>query len=78
MVAALAAVIAAEVLGDFLALARAALAEHNKDVAAVLACAALEDALKRFARENDWVVFTHDLDFGAILAHTRTAKPSVV
>ena len=48
----LAAVIAAEVLGDFLALARAALAEGNKDVAAVLACAALEDALKRFAREN--------------------------
>lgn len=48
----LAAAIAAEVLGDFLALAKAALAEGNKDVAAVLACAALEDALKRFAREN--------------------------
>ncbi len=41
--------ISGEVLGDFVALARQALAEGNKDVAAVLACAALEDALKRFA-----------------------------
>lgn len=48
----LAAAITGEVLGDFLALAKAALAEGNKDVAAVLACAALEDALKRFAHEN--------------------------
>src|SRR3954466_1853207 len=33
--------------------------------------------IMRFAREQDWVVFTHDLDFGALLAHTRTGKPSV-
>ncbi len=33
--------------------------------------------IMRFARENDWVVFTHDLDFGAILAHTQAGKPSV-
>lgn len=37
------------VLGDFVALSKAALADGNKDVAAVLAAAALEDCLKRFA-----------------------------
>jgi predicted nuclease of predicted toxin-antitoxin system len=31
----------------------------------------------RFARDQDWVVFTHDLDFGALLAHTQSGKPSV-
>jgi predicted nuclease of predicted toxin-antitoxin system len=31
----------------------------------------------RFAAENRWVIFTHDLDFGAILAHTRASSPSV-
>jgi hypothetical protein len=44
--------ISGEVFGDFVALAKNALAEDNKDVAAVLACAALEDALKRFANAN--------------------------
>jgi len=33
--------------------------------------------IMRFAREHEWIVFTHDLDFGAILAHTQTGKPSV-
>lgn len=32
----------------------------------------------QFARENDFVVLTHDLDFGDILAATGGAKPSVV
>jgi len=41
--------VSGEVFGDFVALARTALGEGHKDVAAVLACAALEDALKRFA-----------------------------
>ena len=41
--------ISGEIYGDFVALAKNALAEGSKDVAAVLACAALEDALKRFA-----------------------------
>jgi hypothetical protein len=41
-----------EVLGDFVSLAKAALKDGNKDVAAVLASAALEDALKRYGREN--------------------------
>ena len=31
-----------------------------------------------FARRNGFVVLTHDLDFGAILAATRGAEPSVV
>jgi len=41
--------ISGEVFGDFVVLAKGALADGKKDVAAVLACAALEDALKRFA-----------------------------
>lgn len=31
-----------------------------------------------FAAANDWIVFTHDLDFGMLLAALRTAKPSVI
>ena len=31
-----------------------------------------------FAKVNDFVVLTHDLDFSAILAATRGDKPSVV
>lgn len=31
-----------------------------------------------FARINDYVVLTHDLDFSAILAATHGTKPSVV
>lgn len=41
--------VSGEVFGDFLILARRALDEGHKDVAAVLASAALEDALKRYA-----------------------------
>lgn len=32
----------------------------------------------RFARDNEFIVLTHDLDFGDILAATGGAKPSVV
>ncbi|HMM51469.1 MAG TPA: DUF4145 domain-containing protein [Burkholderiaceae bacterium] len=42
--------VSGEVFGDFVVLAKQALAEGHKDVAAVLACASLEDALKRFAK----------------------------
>lgn len=42
--------VSGEVFGDFVALARQSLSEGHKDVAAVLACAALEDALKRYAQ----------------------------
>jgi len=44
--------VSGEVFGDFVALARKSLDEGYKDVAAVLACAALEDALKRYAAAN--------------------------
>ena len=42
--------ISGEIFGDFVALARQSLSEGQKDVAAVLACAALEDAIKRWAQ----------------------------
>lgn len=48
--------VSGEVFGDFIALARKSLTEGHKDVAAVLACAALEDALKRFADANGLAV----------------------
>ncbi len=44
--------VSGEVFGDFVVMAKEALAENHVDVAAVLACAALEDALKRFAAVN--------------------------
>jgi len=44
--------ISGEVFGDFVALARQYLSEGQKDVAAVLACAALEDAIKRLAKSG--------------------------
>jgi predicted nuclease of predicted toxin-antitoxin system len=31
-----------------------------------------------YTRANDYIVLTHDLDFGAILAATHGEKPSVV
>jgi len=34
--------------------------------------------LMTFARNHDYVVLTHDLDFSAILAATQSKKPSVV
>jgi hypothetical protein len=44
--------VSGEVFGDFVGLARHALHDGHKEVAAVLACAALEDALKRFAQSK--------------------------
>jgi predicted nuclease of predicted toxin-antitoxin system len=34
--------------------------------------------IMEYARANDYVVFTHDLDFGALLALTRASGPSVL
>jgi len=34
--------------------------------------------LLSWARDNQYVVFTHDLDFGAILAATQADSPSVI
>ena len=44
--------VSGEVFGDFVALAKEALERGQKDVAAVLASAALEDSLKRYAKLN--------------------------
>ena len=39
---------------------------------------ASDKEIMAFAKANDYVVLTHDLDFGAILAATGGDKPSVV
>jgi predicted nuclease of predicted toxin-antitoxin system len=39
---------------------------------------AADEVLFRHAAAGGWVILTNDLDFGAILAHTRSGKPSVV
>ena len=48
------------IFGDFLSLSKNSL-DENKDVAAVLACAALEDALKRYAEQNGLAVSDADM-----------------
>ncbi len=35
-------------------------------------------AIMTYAKENGFVVLTHDLDFGAILAATKVRAPSVI
>ncbi|MGH9872501.1 MAG: DUF5615 family PIN-like protein [Pyrinomonadaceae bacterium] len=37
-----------------------------------------DSVLMDWARLNDYVVFTHDLDFGAMLALTQAESPSVI
>ena len=39
---------------------------------------AADEAIMAYARANDFVVLTHDLDFSAILSATQANKPSVV
>ena len=39
---------------------------------------AVDEDIVAFARAEDGIVFTRDLDFSAIVAITRLAKPSVV
>ena len=39
---------------------------------------ALDPEIMGFAREHQFVVFTHDLDFGNILAVTHARGPSVI
>jgi hypothetical protein len=48
--------VSGELFGDFVAMAKHALSDGHKDVAAVLACAALEDTLKRYALVNGLTV----------------------
>ncbi|HEV2713824.1 MAG TPA: DUF5615 family PIN-like protein [Terriglobales bacterium] len=37
-----------------------------------------DEEVLQWARENQAVVFTHDLDFGVLLAHTESTGPSVI
>ena len=39
---------------------------------------AIDRAVMVWAREHGYAVFTHDLDFGALLALTRATGPSVI
>ncbi len=39
---------------------------------------AKDSHIMAYAREHGFVVFTHDLDFGALLAATQSAGPSVI
>lgn len=39
---------------------------------------ALDPELMDWARANDHLILTHDLDFGTLLAQTRASRPSVV
>lgn len=39
---------------------------------------ATDSTLLAWARDNEHIVITHDLDFGAILAATGTSAPSVI
>ena len=34
--------------------------------------------IMQWARNNDYLVFRHDLDFGILLAHSRDGGPSVI
>jgi hypothetical protein len=45
--------VSGEIFGDFVGTARVALSEGHKNVAAVLAAAALEDAIKRYCKNNE-------------------------
>lgn len=39
---------------------------------------AQDSVIMRWARENGYIVFTHDLDLGALLATTHAEGPSVI
>ena len=39
---------------------------------------ARDETIFQYAKDHGYVIFTHDLDFGAILACSRGEKPSVV
>jgi predicted nuclease of predicted toxin-antitoxin system len=39
---------------------------------------ASDEAIMSWAREREFIVFTHDLDFSTLLALTKDASPSVI
>ena len=50
-------------------------AVHWSDVGAI---DAQDQVILKWAKNNDFIVFTHDLDFGALLAAGGTEGPSVI
>ena len=65
--------IAGEIFADFTRLASRALEEGHKDVAAVLASAALEDAMKKLARKNG-VTLADDAGLFKIIDALKSAR----
>ncbi len=49
--------------------------KHWKDIGPV---SAFDTEIMEWARKNEYVVFTHDLDFGALLYATEATAPSVI
>lgn len=45
---------------------------------AIGACNAPDTEIMQWARDHGYVVFTHDLDFGILLAHSKDSRPSVL
>ena len=39
---------------------------------------AADSQIMAYAREHDFIIFTHDLDFGTLLAVTNAESPSVI
>ena len=39
---------------------------------------ATDSEIMAYARENGLIIFTHDLDFSTLLAHSKDKKPSVI
>lgn len=39
---------------------------------------ALDVEIMAYARDHRYIVFTHDLDFGTLLFHSRAGSPSVI
>jgi hypothetical protein len=65
--------IAGEIFADFTRLATRALQEGHKDVAAVLASAALEDAMKKLATKNA-ITLADDAPLSQIIAALKSAR----
>jgi hypothetical protein len=66
-------VIAGEIFADFTRLASRALEEGHKDVAAVLASAALEDAMKKLAMKNG-ITLSDNSDLSQIINALKSAR----
>ena len=42
------------------------------------ACDAEDSAIFSYANDNKWIILTHDLDFGTLLAQSKSHGPSVI